>query len=59
MSTKSFSPNEPVIDEMIGKLIRAGFLASDQREDPAAIADAIDRMKRALRGTEIAPSLSS
>jgi hypothetical protein len=39
-----------MIDEMVGKLIRAGYLKSDQQNNHAAVADAIDRMKLALRG---------
>jgi hypothetical protein len=49
---KSVDANEPMIDEMVGKLIRAGYLKFDQRDNPEAIAEAIDRMKRALRGID-------
>jgi hypothetical protein len=53
-SKKSVAASEPMIDEMVGKFIRAGYLNFDQRQNPAAIAEAIDRMKRDLRGMGLA-----
>jgi hypothetical protein len=56
---KSVVASETIIDEMVGKLIRAGYLNFDQRENPAAVAEAIARMKRDLRGTGLASSSSA
>jgi hypothetical protein len=36
--------------EMVVKLINAGYLSSDQRNDPVAISNAIAEMKQDLRG---------
>jgi hypothetical protein len=36
-------------NEMIAKLVGAGYLRPDQRHDPNAITKAIERMKRDLR----------
>jgi len=55
---KSVAASEPIIDEIVGKLIRAGYLNSDQRENPTAIAEAIDRMKRDLRGAGLGSGAS-
>jgi hypothetical protein len=49
MSNALSSPIRAGYGEMIAKLIRAGYLLSDQRHDPDAITNAIARMKLDLR----------
>jgi hypothetical protein len=39
----------PFPNEMIAKLVRAGYLRPEHRHDPDAIASAIANMKQALR----------
>jgi hypothetical protein len=50
MSDLVSSPFQAGSQELIAKLIRAGYLAPTQRNDALAIADAIARLKQALRG---------
>jgi hypothetical protein len=43
-------PDRSVASDTIAKLISAGYLDPDHRHDPAAITNAIARMKMDLRG---------
>jgi hypothetical protein len=43
-------PSPSPHDELIMKLVRAGYLSSAKRHDPAAIARAITRLKDVMRG---------
>ena len=43
------SEGVPFSNEMIAKLVKAGYLRPEHRHDPDAIASAIANMKQALR----------
>ena len=43
------SEGVPFPNEMIAKLVKAGYLRPEHRHDPDAIASAIANMKQALR----------
>jgi hypothetical protein len=49
MSDVDQYPLETRSDELIGRLIKMGYLAPARRHDTAAIAEAIARLKQALR----------
>ena len=50
MSNVVLSPFQAGSQELIAKLMRAGYLQPAQRHDAVAIADAIARLKQDLRG---------
>ena len=53
------SEGVPFSNEMIAKLVKAGYLRPEQRHDADAIASAIANMKQALRsgGNDKRPSV--
>jgi hypothetical protein len=53
------SEGVPFSNEMIAKLVKAGYLRPEHRHDPDAIASAIANMKQALRsgGNDKGPSV--
>ena len=53
------SEGVPFSNEMIAKLVKAGYLRPEQRHDADAIANAITDMKQALRsgGNDKRPSV--
>jgi hypothetical protein len=55
MTTSNAAGKVPELSrhEMITKLIRAGLLEPDRLDDAVAVADAIESMRRALRGEDL------